>query len=143
MIVYVDTSALVKRYVQEPGSDHVDLVLASAQVVATSRVAYPEARSAFARRAREGAFSAEAHRRVVAQLDGELDAWVWIELGAELMRSAGRLAELHGLRGFDAIHLGSALELRRAFDGREVVFLGFDERLHVAATREGLSRRQE
>lgn len=139
MILYLDTSALVKRYVEEPGSDLVDRLVGEATVVATSRVAYPEARAAFARRAREGAMTRAQLKRVVASLDSELDAWVWVELDAAIAKEAGRLAETRALRGFDAIHLGSALALRAGFDGRSVTFLAFDERLGRAALLEGLA----
>jgi len=139
LIVYVDTSALVKRYVEEPGSDQVDRVLAAATVVATSRVAYPEARAAFARRAREGGLTRPQFKRVVARLDLELGAWVWVELDAAVAREAGRLAEAHALCGFDAIHLSSALVLKAAFTGQGVSFMAFDDRLGRAALLEGLA----
>ena len=139
MILYLDTSALVKRYVEEPGSDQVDRAVAAATAVATSRVAYPEARAAFARRTREGGLTRPQLKRVVARLDAEVGAWVWVELDAALALEAGRLAEVHALRGFDAIHLGAALALRTGFEGRSVSFLAFDERLGRAAMLEGLA----
>lgn len=54
MILYLDTSSLVKLYVAELGSAQVRQMVVRAGVVATSVVAFPEARSAFARLAREG-----------------------------------------------------------------------------------------
>ena len=50
MTVYLDTSSLVKLYVDEPDADDVQRIVGEADVVATSVLAYPEARAAFARR---------------------------------------------------------------------------------------------
>lgn len=57
MIVYLDTSALVKLYVDEPGTQEVARWIQRATAVSTSRVSYVEARAAFARRYRERALS--------------------------------------------------------------------------------------
>ena len=59
MILYLDTSALVKLYVEEEGSDEVKKACEQAQVVVTSRLAYAEARSAFARAWRERRFDTQ------------------------------------------------------------------------------------
>ncbi|MBI2373189.1 MAG: type II toxin-antitoxin system VapC family toxin [Deltaproteobacteria bacterium] len=138
MILYVDTSALVKLYVAERDSGAVRASLALASVAATSRVAYAEARAAFARRQREGAFSRASLRRVVADLDRDWPAYVIVEVTAALCRSAGDLAEQHALRGFDALHLASALELGD-LTGTLPAFLAHDERLSQAATALGLT----
>jgi uncharacterized protein len=135
---YLDTSALVKLYVREPGSRDVARVVAEAGLAATSRVAYPEARAAFARRKREGAFRAAALRRIVGDLDRDLAHYVVVELTAELASTAGELAERHALRGFDAIHLASALWLRESA-GDFGAFAAYDARLVAAATAEGFA----
>jgi predicted nucleic acid-binding protein len=54
MILYLDTSALVKLYVEEIGSNEVKKLVKTAQIVSTSRIAYVEARAGFARKLREG-----------------------------------------------------------------------------------------
>lgn len=53
-MIYFDSSALVKRYVEEPGSDRVNSILANAGIVTTSKLTYPEILSAFARRHKVG-----------------------------------------------------------------------------------------
>jgi predicted nucleic acid-binding protein len=127
----------VKLYVSEAGSADVRRSLERCEVAATSRVAYPEARSALARRRREGAISAAGLRRAVADLDRDLGSWVVVDVAESVAREAGRLAERHALRGFDAIHLASAMELRTLVGG-PVHFLAFDARLTEAARGEGL-----
>lgn len=139
MILYLDTSALVKLYVEEEGSNTVRDAVGDASHVVTSRVAYPEARSALARRRVEGAYSRADLRRAVAALDRDFSALVIVELGAAVAKQAGELAERHGLRGFDAIHLASALECGRLL-GTEPAFETFDSRQAKAARTEGLRR---
>lgn len=136
MILYLDTSALVKLYVEEAGSAAVTTWVDEATVVATSRVAYAEARAAFARHRREGGFTAGLWRRAVANLDDDWSRYTIVEVSDAIVRGAGRFADRHALRGFDAIHLAAALELRRARD--QIRFGCFDERLSLAARKEKL-----
>jgi predicted nucleic acid-binding protein len=136
LILYLDTSALVKLYVEEPGSDEVGAGVERASAVVTARIAYAEARAAFARHRREGGLTGAELRRVVQQLDHEWSTYGIVDAGENVVRRAGALAERHALRGFDALHLASALELRRA--GGEIAFMSFDARLTSAARRERL-----
>lgn len=138
MTLYLDTSSLVKLYVRERGSAGVKSRVASAAVVSTSRVAYPEARAAFARRHREGGLRTAGLRRAVSALDRDLAAFLVVELDETVAREAGHLAERHALRGFDAIHLASALTLGRLL-GAAPSFVAFDDRLVATALAEGLS----
>jgi predicted nucleic acid-binding protein len=137
MTLYLDTSALVKLYVEERDSSAVRRACDAAEVLATSRVAYPEARAALARRAREGGLGADELTHVVADLDHDWDRFVVVEVDAITARRAGELAERHALRGFDAVHLASALELR-SLAGEAPSFACYDERLRAAALAEGL-----
>lgn len=137
MILYLDTSALVKLYVREPGTDETRARLRDASLVATSRVAYPEARAALARRQRESAISRGALTRAVSAMDRDLERFVVVELSARVARRAGNLAERRALRGFDAIHLASALEVEQ-LTGSTPSFCCFDDRLRDAASAEGL-----
>ena len=138
MILYLDTSALVKLYVQEIGSADVKDWLQDADAAATSWVAYAEARAAFARALREGITGPEHHAERVGQFNRDWEALIRLELLPPIARSAGDLAEVHGLRGFDSIHLASALWLRDKVAPAEVAFVAFDRRLLGAAERAGL-----
>lgn len=140
MNLYLDTSALVKLYVREQGSAAVVRAVGEVDVVATSRVAYPEARAAFARRHREGALSAVGLRRAIQALDTDMSAFAVIELSEGVAHRAGDLADHHALRGFDAIHLASALELSQMV-GAPPIFYAFDVRLANAAASAGLTVR--
>ncbi len=137
MILYLDTSALVKLYVREAGSALVRREADAAEALATSVVAYAEARAAFARLLRKRPAGRKPHRRRVDQLDRDWDRYAAVQLTPAVTRRSGEIAELHGLRGFDAIHLASALWLQSAYSG-DLVFIAFDRRLSKAAAAAGL-----
>lgn len=137
MILYLDTSALVKLYVREAGSVAVRRETNAAEAVATSAVAFAEARAAFARLARERPASRKLHRQRVSQFDRDWGHYLIVELTPAVTRSSGEIAELHALRGFDAIHLASALWLQSAYSG-DLAFMAYDGRLTAAAVDTGL-----
>ena len=137
MILYLDTSALVKLYVSELHTGDVRNWVRDAEAVATSVVSYAEARAAFARARREGSSTDAEHRRRVSQFNRDWVELLRIELTALVARNAGELAELHAIRGFDAIHLASALWLRDRAD-EAFLFAAFDRRLCEGAAAAGL-----
>ena len=137
MILYLDTSSLVKLYVSEKESPAVKRLIESAEVVAISRLAYVEARAAFARKRRERGVTPKDYRNIVQDFDNDWESYFIVDISDGLVRLAGRLAEKHALRGYDAIHLASAAMLRREGD-QPVAFSCFDTRLSVAARREGV-----
>lgn len=138
MRLYLDTSALVKLYVEEEGSGTVVQAVRDAQLVATSIIAYLEARAAFARRYREGIISRSDHRSCVRGLDVDWPRYLRLEVPEQLIRTASRVAERFELRAYDALHLGSALMLRDRLKD-EVVFACWDAGLAGAARRAGLA----
>ena len=135
MILYMDTSSLVKLYVEEAHSDAVHRWVQMTDVSVTSRVAYPETLAALARRRREGDFDDESFRRAIDALRAQWLDFAIIDLN-EI--AAGELAIAYALRGFDAVHLAAALELRQQAEGIIVAFTAFDARLTQAAKAEGL-----
>ncbi|MGA2106323.1 MAG: type II toxin-antitoxin system VapC family toxin [Syntrophorhabdales bacterium] len=136
MIVYLDTSSLVKLYVEEEGSADVAAILKNARTAATSMIAYAEARAAFARRFREGSVTKRAYKSLLLSFEKDWINYLQVKVSQDLIRLAGDLAEKHALRGFDAIHLSSAVSLMKANVG--VVFLCHDEKLQKALLREQL-----
>ena len=137
MILYLDTSALVKLYVRETGSGEVKKLARESAALATSIVAYAEVRAAFARLMREGVTVEKRHRERLKQFNADWESFMRIELGHAVARTAGELAEAYALRGFDAIHLASALWLNDT-SGGQLQFSAFDARLRAAAERAGL-----
>ncbi len=139
MRLYLDTSALLKLHVEEDDSDFVEHAVHDAETIATSILTYVEARSAFARRRRDGSLTLGDYHRVVREFDHEWDQYFVIPVTDSLVKSAGKLAETHALRGYDAMHLASANFFRDKI-GEPVTFGCWDTRLETAARRQGLQR---
>lgn len=138
MILYLDTSAWVKLYVREAGSEELNVHSAAAEAMAASVVAYPEARAAFARLKAQGISTEAKHQQRLAQLNLDWKNMLRIELVPAIVCTAGDLAEVYGLRGFDSIHLASALWLKEKIS-TPLHFAVFDQRLRTAAERAGLA----
>lgn len=135
MIVYLDTSSLVKLYVDEYGSEKIREIVNTSRVIATSKIAYAEARAAFARKQREGGFSPKQLRKIVEELNRDWDSYFVLEITDGVIRTAGEVAEKHILRGFDAIHLASSIHLKNK-TGSEIYFSSGDLKLNQIAEKE-------
>ena len=160
MILYLDTSALVKLYAEEPGSDEVRNAAREARVVAVSEVGYLETRSALARKEREGFFSTEEHDVAVQTLKRDFrEVYLARPVTGEVIARAGELVRQHALRAYDAIHLETALALReeagelaqrepaqesqQESDELQVLVMTYDSSLTEAAHKEGLAYEPE
>lgn len=135
MTLYFDTSALVKLVVAEDGSELAEEFWASAFPLASSILAYPEGRAALAAAHRGGRISREGHHRARTAFEGLFPRLASTAVDEGLSRLAGELAARFGLRGYDAVHLASALSCG---DG-EVTLVSWDEDLTRAARSAGLS----
>ncbi len=137
MILYLDTSALVKLYVEEEGARQVRQSVQDAEIVATSEIAYVEVRAAMARRQREGALAAADYRRALRDLRADWSRFFLITVGSRLVFTAGDLAAEHHLRAYDAVHLASGVAVRS--QAREpVTFACWARSLAEAASKVGL-----
>jgi len=138
MNLYLDTSVLVKLYVDEDGSPVVREVLQRATVAATSALAYVEARAALARRRREGGLAASEYRRAVRSFDDDWVHYQRVSVTDRLIREAAEAAESLNLRAYDAVHLVSALTVAARLEAR-VIFACWDADLSEAARPGGAS----
>ena len=89
MILYLDTSALVKIYVEEARSADVRENAKQAESLATSRVVYAEARAAFARKRRGRGLSRAGYRSVVTDLDQDWDDYFIVDVSESVVRGSG------------------------------------------------------
>jgi len=137
--LYLDTSALVKIYVDEEGSAGCRRAVTEADLIATSALAYVEARAAFIRRRHEGGLPPKSHRRIIADLDEDWPSYAIVGVTEGVIREGARLAERHRLRAYDAVHLASATVLRDGERTEPMVFASWDAVLGRAARREGFS----
>jgi predicted nucleic acid-binding protein len=136
VIHYLDTSALVKRRVTEPGSRAVRALFRGRGRIAVARITYAEAAAALARRCREGALAVAARDAALAALDNEFAEMEVVETRGPVVRRVPSLVVRHALRAYDAVQLASALEL--AGRGAAVTFWAGDRALVRCAGAEGL-----
>lgn len=134
MILYLDTSALAKLYLDEEHSDQARRWSEEAEALATSRVALAELAAAIARRWREGDLSDDEVELLRAALSDDWEHLVVVHVDEH---RAAELAFEHELRGFDAVHLAAATEVRDALSDIPVQVSCFDHRLLKAVQDEG------
>jgi hypothetical protein len=91
MILYLDTSALVKLYVKEPGSKAVRVLLEIAHVVSTSRVTYVEMRAGLARKLRQGELREEEYRHILSDFEKDWKNYFVIEVSEGVAQWGGEL----------------------------------------------------
>jgi len=137
VIVYIDASALVKRYVAERGSDEVIELTADADIVATSVVSRAEVAAALARATRLGALDHDGARRAQRRFSREWLNLARVPVTELLVSRAESLAWDYALRGYDAIQLASAVTWQESI-GEDVVLATFDRQLWEAAPDAGL-----
>jgi predicted nucleic acid-binding protein len=134
---YFDTSALIKRFVEERGSDAVAALLDAEPMAATSVIAYAEVYAGLGRKLRERALTASGHRRTSRAFDADWRAFVRVRVTEPVLALVPGLVRRHPLRGFDAIHLASAVRLQAEL-AEAVRFVAADARLLAAADGERL-----
>jgi predicted nucleic acid-binding protein len=136
--LYCDTSALLKLYLPEPGSDEFNRTVEGRVDLLVSDLAVTEVVSALSRRLRHGEVTREVARRVQHAIVGRLDGGVYQRV--ELTRDVHRRAE-HFLLSLTATPLRAAhaLHLALATSARAASLASFDVRLGAAARAVGLA----
>ena len=133
MIAYLDTSALVKAYVQEAGTDQVPKHLHNADISDVHEIAYVEARSNFARLFREEHLTRPEFDQLKAEFESDRSKYTIITSNSELLQRGADMAEAFALHAYDSIHLAAAEYLATGID-ETVTFLCFDRKLCQAAS---------
>ena len=137
MILYLDTSALVKRYFNEPHSkDIIDAWKSSTQIV-TSSAAYAETMACIQRKRRETRGGLKPFQKITNAFHRDWLSFIRVEVTDELNGHIDRLVKIYPLRGFDTIHLASALVVYERVP-EPFLFSCFDKQLLLAAANEGL-----
>lgn len=135
MIAYLDTSALVPLLIDEPASPLCARVWDDADDVVSVRIAYVEAAAAIAQARRTGRLTRSQQRDAVTLLDDTWQQLQLVEVDDPLVHRAGTLADLHNLRGYDAVHCAGAESINDA----EVVAASGDRQLLAAWGSLGMS----
>jgi len=132
MILFCDTSALLKLYVAEAHSAAIKALAKEAEAVAVCRIAWAEAFAALARRAREMPADAPAVAAVKRSLAADWPRYLVIDVTQDMVERAGDFADTFALRGYDSVQLAAAhLAAERA--QAAITFASFDGRLNKAA----------
>ena len=130
MTLYADSSALLKRYVDEPDSEAADVLLRSDPVLVTGRHTLVEVRRNLARLLEDRDL-----RSARAAFAADVEVLALVELDSETCEAAATIAEMIGVRTLDALHLGAAQRLGAS----AITFLSFDVRQAQAARSLGMT----
>src|SRR3954454_19992607 len=109
MITYVDTFTLLKLIIEEPGSDVAAALWDDSDGLTSVSIMYADARAALGAARRAGRVTGPQHRSAVEMLDDLWSQLFVVAVDDGLVLEASKLAERHGLRGYDAVHLAAAL----------------------------------
>ena len=142
---YLDTSAIVKIYAREPGTEWMTTLVEPAlgHALYTVRMTGPEAIAALSRKARTGEISASDADRAgqVFRQDWQGRRYLVVAVTAALAEQAMDLAERYGLRGYDAVHIAAALAVvarQRRVNAPILTFISADVSQRQAANAESL-----
>ncbi len=139
-VYYLDTSALVKRYAWEDGSDWIQaLCEREDRVKAIAHIGVVETVAALNKKRRQGNLSQDDCAEVIGEFlqDTQKD-YVLVAVGEDVINRAVDLTQQHPLRGYDAVHLSCALALKSEFaDELDITFVVADDTLRQAADAEG------
>jgi predicted nucleic acid-binding protein len=138
---YFDTSALIKRYVDEPGRREVLRLLRRYDCV-TSAVLPVEIRSALRRRASEGSLDATRVPEILKRVAADRAYWTLVAVTSEVLAAAETLTAAYPLRALDAIHVASAQLFSTRLMSAELIFVSADGRQTEAAKASGMAVRQ-
>jgi uncharacterized protein len=137
MILYMDSSAIVKRYVYERGSVEVQNAVEHANAIGTCVVSRPEVAATFRKAVRTRTITEADARTAFRRFSRGWPDLVRTRVTERLMKHAADLAWSHGLRGYDSVQLASAAAWQQSI-GRHLTLATFDLRLWEAAQRIGL-----
>ena len=134
MNAYFDTTALVRLYLAEDGSDEAMTLFDAAEVAIVNALAFVEVRAALAAAVRAGRLQADALATAREDLQTLRETFAVVDPGG-VLEAAADAAERYALRAWDAVHLASAL----AVAASDLVFVSWDAELSAAAARAGLA----
>ena len=132
MLLFCDTSAVIKLLIDEPDSDQIHQATERAEWIAACRITWAEAMAAMARRQRDDPTSADEIENARQRLSMLWSSFTIIEVSQILVESAGRFADGFALRGYDSVQLAAAHELHIT-SNQPVTFACYDRRLNQAA----------
>ncbi len=137
-ILYLDTSVLVKQYIQESGSNEVQKLILTAEHAGTSLIARAEMAAALARATRLKILPATEADEAWEQFLADWSSLSRLNVSRQIIEQASSLVWDFPLRGYDAVHLASAILWRETLEA-EIILATFDRELWSAANNAGLT----
>ena len=137
-VIYLDTSALLKRYIREQGSDELSEWISASSITGTAKITYAEMAAALAKLERMQWVSSDDAYIAWQNFQEEFPFLAHVKITDTVILLAGDLAMEHGLRGYDAVHLAAALIWQEKM-GEAVQMATFDKQLWEVAKKVGLS----
>ena len=137
MIAYFDSSSIVKWFFDEPFMELARDIKDKAGSIFTSLISFPEVLSAFNRAWKDGRCLKPEMEIVRDEFMRIWPDFRWIKIDERLIGRTENLIFRHNLRGFDALHMASAISLMKESAGIELFFSSFDKNLNRAAQKEG------
>jgi predicted nucleic acid-binding protein len=132
VILYLDASALVKRYIQEKASQDVNAWIEAADMVVTGLITRVEVAAAIARAGRMKLITPDETLAALRQFRSEWESFQRLPISENTVVRGDSLAIEHNLRGYDATHLACALIWQETL-GMPVTLASFDSQLIAAA----------
>ena len=137
MIIYCDTSALMKLFVTEEHSDSVRKLTAESNRLVVSHLTWPEMCAGFGLKQRTYQVDAQIAAIALEQLRAEWPRYSKLAVDEELMIDAGELSLRFGLRAYDSVQLASVQHVHRQL-ASNLGFCCFDKQLNAAARALGI-----
>jgi len=132
LITYLDTSALIKRYVREPGSEALNAIWPSFSLIGSAIIVHVEVAAALAKAERLGWLDPEGAQRAWQAFLIDWGKLTLVNVGLHVVQRASTLAWERGLHGYDAVHLAAALIWQEGI-GEPVQLITFDHQLWNSA----------
>ena len=132
MIVYLDASALVKRYIEEDGTTEVNALIDEADYNVTNLISRAEVSAAIMRASRMDIINREDALEAIGRFRSEWESLHRLPVTEATVEQADNLVGNHDLRGYDAVHLAAAIIWQEVI-GESVLFATFDHKLREAA----------
>ncbi len=134
MKLFFDTSALIKCYIDEPGSDAALELFDKADGIYVSAIAEIEMQSTIRRLLAQKAISRPEYQTLTAEFESDFLFFNTVELTEDVILTAKKIVDLYQLKTLDSIQLSSVITLPEEIDA----FIVCDQKLIKAGEKENL-----
>jgi predicted nucleic acid-binding protein len=135
MNLYFDTSALVKKYIHEKGTEKVDGLMNDAGNVIVSAITSIEVYSTFKRLLTEKAIDSKEYKFLIDEFEFDNQFYTRIDIDDLITENAKMMIEKYQLKSLDSVQLGTALSLKDEID----YFIVCDDKIIKSGKKEGLN----